>query len=130
MQACRCVEALLALGRRGDAATARDLGLVGMLLSDRKDVPGFIRTAIGPLTDYDERKGTDLVRTVEAYLASGSNITRTGNVLHVHVNTVTQRLERVSQVLGEDWQLGQRALEIRIAVYLHQISNCGALWVS
>ena len=44
----------------------------------------------------------------------------------MHVNTVTQRLERVSQ-LGEDWQLGQRALEIRIAVYLHRIgAQCWA----
>ena len=52
---------------------------------------------------------------------AGGNVTKTKDALHVHVNTVTQRLERVSQVLGEDWQLGQRALEIRIAVYLQRI---------
>jgi GAF domain-containing protein len=120
MQACRCVEALLALGRRG-AATPGDLGFLGMLLSDRKDVPAFIQAAIGDLIDYDARKGTDLVRTVEEYFASGSNVTRTKDALHVHVNTVTQRLERVSQVLGEDWQVGHRALEIRIAAYLHRL---------
>ena len=121
LQARRCVEALLALGRRGGAATPGDLGFLGMLLSDRKDVPAFIQAAIGDLIDYDTRKGTDLVRTVEAYFASGSNVTRTKDALHVHVNTVTQRLERVSQVLGEDWQLGRRALEIRIAAHLHRL---------
>jgi PucR C-terminal helix-turn-helix domain/GAF domain/GGDEF-like domain len=130
LQARRCGEALLALGRRGEAVTAQELGFVGMLLSDRKDVPGFVRAAIGGLVDYDARKGTDLVRTVEAYLASGSSIIRTGNALHVHVNTVTQRLERVSQLLGEDWQLGERALQIRIALHLHQISSCRGLWAS
>lgn len=128
LQTCRCVEALLALGRRGDAATADDLGFLGLLLSDRKDVSGFIQAAIGALIDYDTRKGTDLVRTVEAYFASGSNITRSSNAIHVHVNTVTQRLERVSQLLGEDWQLGHRALEIRIAVYLHRIVAAAAPW--
>jgi GAF domain-containing protein len=121
LQACRCVEALLALGRRGGTATPGDLGFLGMLLSDRKDVPGFIQAAIGDLIDYDTRKGTDLVRTVDAFFASGSNITRTKDALHVHVNTVTQRLERVSQVLGDDWQLGRRALEIRVAAYLHRL---------
>lgn len=121
LQACRCAAALVALGRHGDAATPRDLGFLGMLLSDRKDVPGFIQAAIGALIDYDARKGTELVRTVEAYFCAGGNLTRTKNALHVHVNTVTQRLERVSQVLGEDWQHGERALEIRIAVHLHRI---------
>ena len=121
LQACRCVDALLALGRRGAAATPHDLGFLGMLLSDRKDVPGFIHAAIGDLIDYDARKGSELVRTVEAYFSAGGNVSRTKDALHVHVNTVTQRLERVSQVLGEDWQLSQRALEIRIAVHLHRI---------
>jgi DNA-binding PucR family transcriptional regulator len=83
--------------------------------------PAFIQAAIGDLIDYDARKGTHLVRTVDAYFASGSNITRTKDALHVHVNTVTQRLERISQVLGEDWQLGRRALEIRIAAHLHRL---------
>jgi sugar diacid utilization regulator len=121
LQACRCVEALLALGRRGCTATPGDLGFLGMLLSDRKDVPCFIRAAIGDLIDYDSRKGTDLVGTVEAYFASGSNVTRTKDALHVHANTVTQRLERISHVLGDDWQLGRRALEIRIAAHLHRL---------
>jgi hypothetical protein len=124
-QACRCVEALLALGRRGTVATLDELGFLGMLLSDRKDVPGFIRSVIGCLLDYDARKGTDLVRTVEAYFSSGGNLTKTKDALHVHVNTVTQRLDRITSVLGEDWQLGERALEIRVAVHLHRLGAEG-----
>jgi hypothetical protein len=121
LKARQCVEALLALGRNGDAASPEELGFLGMLLADRKDVPGFIRSAIGPLIEYDAAKGTDLVQTVAAYFGSGGNLTKTKNCLHVHVNTVTQRLDRVTRLLGEDWQLGDRALEIRIAVHLHRI---------
>lgn len=124
-QAHRCVQALLALGRRGAAATATELGFLGMLLSDRKDVPGFIRSAIGRLLDYDERKGTELVRTVDAYFRCGGNLSKTKDALHVHVNTVTQRLERVTVLLGDDWQLGERALEIRVAVHLHKLGADG-----
>lgn len=120
-QACRCVDALLALGRQGTAGTLDELGFLGMLLSDRKDVPGFIRSVIGCLLDYDTRKGTDLVRTVAAYFSSGGNVTKTKDALHVHVNTVTQRLDRITSLLGEDWQLGERALEIRVAVHLHRL---------
>jgi sugar diacid utilization regulator len=127
LQASRCADALLALGRSGHAATPEDLGFLGLLLSDRKDVPAFIRSAIGALIDYDAHKRTELVRTVEAYFCAGGNVTRAKDALHVHMNTVTQRLERVSRLLGEDWQFGQRALEIRIAVHLHRI--CAETWV-
>lgn len=122
-QACRCVEALLALGRQGAAATLGELGFLGMLLSDRKDVPGFIRSVIGRLLDYDTRKGTGLVQTVEAYFSCGGNLTKTKDALHVHVNTVTQRLDRVTSLLGEGWQFGERALEIRVAVRLYRLSE-------
>jgi hypothetical protein len=124
-QASRCVAALLALGRHGATATADELGFFGMLLSDRKDVPAFVRAAIGDLLDYDERKGTELTRTVEAYFNAGGNLTRTKDELHVHVNTVTQRLERITTLLGAGWQLGDRALEVRIAVHLHQLGAAG-----
>jgi hypothetical protein len=35
------------LGRRGEGAATEELGFLGLLLSDSKDVPGFIRSAIG-----------------------------------------------------------------------------------
>ncbi|MGD0602544.1 MAG: helix-turn-helix domain-containing protein [Streptosporangiaceae bacterium] len=60
--------------------------------------------------------------TVEAYLNSGCNLTKTGRLLHVHVNTVTQRLDRIGRLLGQDWQLGERSLEIRLAVRLHRLA--------
>jgi hypothetical protein len=34
------------------------------------------------------------------------------------VNTVTQRLDRVTRLLGDGWQDGERALEIRVAIRL------------
>ncbi|HET8681140.1 MAG TPA: helix-turn-helix domain-containing protein, partial [Micromonosporaceae bacterium] len=42
-------------------------------------------------------------------------------VLHVHVNTVTQRLERLTTLLGEGWQRPERALELQLALRLHRL---------
>jgi len=42
-------------------------------------------------------------------------------VLHVHVNTVTQRLDRVGQLLGPQWQRPERALEVQLALRLHRL---------
>ncbi|MFE7778952.1 helix-turn-helix domain-containing protein [Streptomyces sp. NPDC057445] len=121
-EALRCVEALRLLRRSGEGAAAQDLGFLGLLLADTSDIAGFVRRTIGPVADYDERRGTDLVRTLDAYFASGMSPARTKDELHVHVNTVAQRLERIGRLLGEDWQSPARALEIQLALRLHEIS--------
>ncbi len=116
----RCLDALLTLGRTGETAAPRDLGFLGLLLSNRKDVPGFVASVIGPLLDYDARKGSDLLRTLEAYYETGGSLTKTRDMLHVHVNTVTQRLDRITSLLGDGWKAGERALEVRVAIRLHR----------
>ncbi|WP_410614694.1 helix-turn-helix domain-containing protein [Amycolatopsis sp. lyj-109] len=122
-EAARCVRALLALGRTGEGAAMAGLGFLGQLLGDRADLDAFVRQTLGPVLDYDERRGTELVATLRAYFANGSQLARTKDVLHVHVNTVVQRLERVASLLGEDWQAPDRALEIQLALRLHRLQN-------
>ncbi|MFB9684970.1 helix-turn-helix domain-containing protein [Amycolatopsis plumensis] len=122
-EAARCVRALLALGRTGEGAAMAGLGFLGQLLGDRADLDAFVRQTLGPVLDYDSRRGTELVATLRAYFANGSQLARTKDVLHVHVNTVVQRLERVASLLGEDWQAPDRALEIQLALRLHRLAS-------
>jgi DNA-binding PucR family transcriptional regulator len=71
--------------------------------------------------EYDAQRSTKLVGTLEAYFRAGGNLTRTAGELHVHVNTVTQRLDRVARLLGEDWQEPERQLEVQLALRLNQL---------
>ncbi|MET9899152.1 GAF domain-containing protein [Streptomyces sp. NPDC006446] len=119
----RCLEALRLLGRAGDGAAAEDFGFLGLLLAGDRDISGFVDRTIGGVVDYDERRGTDLLHTLDAYFASGMSPARTKDALHVHVNTVAQRLERVGRLLGDDWQSPARTLEIQLALRLHRLSS-------
>lgn len=124
VESARCLAALLALGRYGDSASSSDLGFVGLLLGGgvaQEQVPAFIRSALGPVLDYDARRSTDLVQTLDAYFGCGGNLVRTKDALHVHVNTVTQRLDRIAQLLGSDWHSPERALELQLALRLHRL---------
>ncbi|WP_369381465.1 helix-turn-helix domain-containing protein [Streptomyces sp. cg36] len=125
-EARRCLEALRLLGRPGEGAAAQDLGFLGLLLADTRDIDGFVDRTIGEVVAYDERRGTDLVRTLDAYFASGMSPARTKDDLHVHVNTVAQRLERIAKLLGPDWQCPARALEVQLALRLHLMSSAVA----
>jgi hypothetical protein len=120
-EADSCATALIALGRVGDGAGHGELGYVGLLLGDRRDVPGFVRATLGPVLDYDTRRGTALVKTLEAYFGAGGSLARAAEVLHVHVNTVTQRLDRIAQLLGAGWHDPERALDLQLALRLHRL---------
>jgi hypothetical protein len=119
-EAEHCLSALLALGRIGDAASAGDLGFVGLLIGGGQ-VPGFVERTLGAVIDYDARRSTELLRTLEAYFACGGNLMRAKDRLHVHVNTVTQRLDRIAKLLGPDWHSPDRALELQLALRLHRL---------
>ncbi|MHC3468034.1 helix-turn-helix domain-containing protein [Streptomyces sp. 7R007] len=122
-EARRCLDALRLLGRSGDGAAAEDFGFLGLLLAGERDIAGFVERTIGPVVAYDRRRGTDLVHTLDAYFACGMSPARTKDQLHVHVNTVAQRLERVARLLGDDWQDPARTLEIQLALRLHRLSG-------
>ncbi|MEV6502886.1 helix-turn-helix domain-containing protein [Streptomyces prunicolor] len=119
----RCLDALRLLGRTGDGAAAEDFGFLGLLLAGDRDIGGFVERTIGQLVRYDERRGTDLLRTLDAYFACAMSPARTKDDLHVHVNTVAQRLERVGRLLGEDWQEPGRVLEIQLALRLRRLAG-------
>lgn len=69
---------------------------------------------LGPLLDYDERHGSRLVPTLEAFLAASGSWRACAAQLHVHVNTLRYRIQRIERITGRD--LG--ALENRVDFFL------------
>ncbi|MFJ9541095.1 helix-turn-helix domain-containing protein [Streptomyces sp. NPDC101225] len=122
-EALRCLRALRVLGREGQGASVADLGFLGVLLGDIHDVDGFVTATLEPLLDYDARRGTQLVRTLRAYFDCGGSLTRAKETLHVHVNTVVQRLDRIQALLGPDWNTPEQTLELQLALRLHLLSE-------
>ena len=120
-EAARTVDTLLALGRAGEGADAAQLGFVGFVLGGHRDVAQFVHEQLGALVDYDERRRTELVATLAAYFGAGQSPARASQQLHVHVNTVTQRLDRIGQLLGAGWNEPERALELQVALRLHRV---------
>ena len=80
-----------------------------------------MQSTLGPVMAYDDARGTDLVGTLEAYFAAGSSPRHTATPLHVHVNTVAQRLERIAALLGPSWHQPDRVLEIQLALRLRRL---------
>jgi sugar diacid utilization regulator len=121
------LRALQALSRHGEAADRAALGTAGMLLG-AMDSPfaGQLLTAqLGPLLGYDERRGTQLVLTAWTFHENGGAAQETADSLHIHPNTLRQRLDRIDALIGASWRRGSRSLDVQVALRLWRMKTAG-----
>lgn len=88
--------------------TYEDLGPYRYVLDAEEGVRDRHQERLGRLVEYDQRRGTELLQTLEVYLESRGNIVRTARTVFAHPNTLRQRLARIEQLSGfdleqEDW---------------------------
>ncbi|HWA65612.1 MAG TPA: GAF domain-containing protein [Mycobacteriales bacterium] len=121
--AAACASVLTALGRDGECAGPEDFGPYRFLLAraGRQDVGRFIERTIGPLIEHDANRGAELVKTADIFLAAGRQHAAASAELNIHPNTLYQRLQRISRLLGEGWRFGDRALDMQMALRLHRL---------
>jgi hypothetical protein len=121
--ASRCGAVVRAIGHDDLGATTGRYALYALVFDTERvhELRRFIADSVGPLLDYDRRRGTDLVDTVSAYYAHHTNVAATARALHVHVNTLLKRLDRASAILGITWR-HENDLELQLGLRLHQLS--------
>jgi GAF domain-containing protein len=121
----RSAALLHSLGRVDAAVSADELGVYSILVNPARsdDLATFLRATIGPLTEHDATHGTTLADTVRTYFREGANLARTARALYVHPNTVVKRLARVADLLGDNWQSPDRALELHMALQLRSLAD-------
>ncbi|AYY11879.1 PucR family transcriptional regulator [Actinobacteria bacterium YIM 96077] len=74
----------------------------------------FATRILQPVFDYDEHHGGELIPTLEAFLDADGSWSSCARRLHVHVNTVRYRLQRIAELTGRDLS----RLENRVDVFL------------
>jgi DNA-binding PucR family transcriptional regulator len=124
-RARRTLQVLLGLGRQGGASAASRLGVYTLLFGDTGEsrLRRFVDHRLAALVRYDAEHRTDLVATLNAYLTAGRRHTATAQQMHIHVNTLYQRLQRISELAGIDFEDADDVLEVHLALRLHQLTQ-------
>lgn len=119
----KCCDLMRILGVTDQGSTTEPYAMFALLFdTDRAtDLHRFLDNALTPLLSHDARRSTQLVATLSAYFGNAGNVTRTAAALHVHVNTLLKRLDRVEGVLGTGWRAPDRALQLQVALRLHDL---------
>ncbi|WEV78786.1 helix-turn-helix domain-containing protein [Janibacter cremeus] len=120
----RCAALLDGLGRIDGVVDVRAYApYLAMFGDDATTLTDFIDVAIGPVLTWDAERGSELLITLHAFIEAQSSPTRTARRLHVHVNTVLQRLDRIATLLGADWREPEPLFRITVAVRLHTLAR-------
>jgi purine catabolism regulator len=83
---------------------ARHGSLVDLLYTLRRspELLAFARDQLGPLFEERDQRSRELLRTLEAYLASSGRKAETARALHLTRQSLYLRLERLERMLGVD----------------------------
>jgi purine catabolism regulator len=84
----------------------------------RADVDELVRGQLGMVLALGGNEASVLLDTLEAYLESGCNKTRTADRLHLQRQSLYARLDRVFALVGGDPTGTPRALPLHLALRL------------
>jgi hypothetical protein len=74
--------------------------LIGVLLRGREELESLRESTVSPVAVYDREHDTDLLATLQSFLAHHGSTTETAEAMHLHRHTVGYRLTRVQEVSG------------------------------
>jgi sugar diacid utilization regulator len=100
-------ELVLEVQSRGGASGA-DMGdgtyrlLFRVMASHPEEIRSFFDDTVAPIVRYDREYSSELVHTLETYLAQNCNMNATAAAIYAHRHTIAYRLERIRDLTGFD----------------------------
>lgn len=100
-----------------------DLGLYQLLtgLGGNGEANRFFRKTVEPLISHDEEHNAELVETLEAFFACHGNLSQTAASLHIHRNTLTYRLQRISSITRMDLNDADARFSLQLGLKLRPV---------
>ncbi|PAB59718.1 PucR family transcriptional regulator [Anaeromicrobium sediminis] len=77
-----------------------NLGIYKIFCHDnlRDELQKFFQATLLPLCQYDEKRDTELVKTLEVYFEMNGNLKKMSEHLYTHYNTILYRINRISEI--------------------------------
>ena len=82
-----------------------DVGVLRLLLTQNKeDVETYLEDILGPVMEYDQNRNTELLTTLFYYSRLNKSVRAVSGKLNIHANTIYQRIKKVEELLGYDFE--------------------------
>jgi purine catabolism regulator len=108
-----------------------DLGVFRLLLFMEQDrvMRTFIEDYLAPLIEHDQTKGTELLKTLKVFLDEDGSKLLTAQKLFIVRQTLYHRLEKIEELLGDDFMSTEKRLAIEMALRAYELMHPGQIGV-
>jgi sugar diacid utilization regulator len=105
----------------------RDVAIDHLLLQldDPQRLRDYATTVLGPALDYDREHGSELLRTARVLLERDLDRRAAADALHLHPNTVAQRMRRLEALTGLRPSRPRDLLQLTSALTVARIAGLG-----
>lgn len=79
---------------------------------------------VNAIAEYDQRKKTNLLDTLEVYLECGGHIAKASSHMDIHRNTLLQRLDRLQKLCTINLEELPHRLPLLIAIKIYRLRSC------
>ena len=95
-----------------------DLGVYRILFDykNRQELYRLYQDTVGLIADYDEKNQTEYLQTIRIYFSENYSINNTAKKIHVHYNTVLNRLNKIKQLFGIDLNDEQDRINLYVSI--------------
>lgn len=122
-------EACRVLRRRSTPAVAsfHDLGTHRLLLGlqTTETLRGFADGILRPLREFDHKRAANLEVTLRAFLQHDGQYGATAAALYVHVNTLRNRLAKITELTGRDVTRTEDRVDLYLALEADELVQSG-----
>ena len=102
-----------------------DLGAFQILLNlhEKSMLESYVHSHLGILIEEDCKKKSDLLKTLKVYLESNGSKKSIADELHIVRQSLYYRLEKIKELLGEDYMSKQKRLALQLAIQAYELLN-------
>ena len=100
-----------------------NLGIYKILSQDhlKEELEEFYDVTIKPLVEYDKKKSTELVKTLESYFHNNGNLKKMSDELFTHYNTILYRVQRIADITNMDLDDSKDRLNLEISLKIKKL---------
>lgn len=80
------------------------LGIYKIFCQDhlKDELQSFYNSTLKDLVDYDRKRDTELVKTLQVYFDTNGNLKRMSEILFTHYNTILYRINRIKEITSKN----------------------------
>ncbi|WP_238885973.1 PucR family transcriptional regulator [Clostridium sp. YIM B02551] len=116
-EAQKALKILKACERSNDLRSYKELGIYRIFFRarDNEELMSIYNGVLKDLIEYDKKNNSDLVHTLDIFLAEDCNIGKTAEELFIHRNTLKYRITRIQEILSCDFENVNECFTLRLA---------------